>query len=256
MAEQSVEDKARQFGEELRSTLSNSVECNVEEFDYKVAEIDGLQICTIRSSPQPRIQLCARVGEDGEHVPTFGLELEYKVFFREGYLAVQKSSMTVGLGKAKEPLFRYEYDRGSRSVPTAHLHVHGHRDELIHGMLLGSSGRTTRRLKALQKNGLDATLPTLSQIHFPLGGRRLRPGLEDLLELLITEFGVAPAREDWKSYLATRRRAWRELQLDTLIARNLGRVIEVLDEHGYKVRPMEPAEGAEVSSGDPALEEY
>lgn len=252
---EALEARARLFGEQLRETLIHTVTSNAEPFDYTVTEVNDLAVCTLRSAPQPRVQLYTLV--EGERVPTFGLELEYKVFLGD-FLTVQESSMGVGLGESNEPIFRYEYVRApSGGIPTAHLHVHGHRDEFIHGMLLGSAKRPTRRLNAIRKRGLRAQFPTMSQVHFPLGGRRMRPGLEDLLELLILEFGVAPASEDWKTYLEGQRREWRELQLDTLISRNLDRVVEKLGHLGFEVRPKDGrSDEFPVGGGDPAMPEY
>lgn len=250
-----VEARARLFGEQLREMLIRTVKSNAEAFDYTVTEVNDLAVCTLRSTPQPRVQLYSLV--EGEEVPTFGLELEYRVFLGD-FLTVQQSSMGVALGESNEPIFRYEYVRAPDSgISTAHLHVHGHRDEFIHGMLLGSGKRSDRRLKRIQKRGLRAQFPTMSQIHFPLGGRRLRPGLEDVLELLISEFSVAPADGEWKAYLEGQRRKWRRLQLDTLVSRNLNQVVAKLDQLGFEVRPKQDS-GAElpVRDEDPAMHEF
>lgn len=49
-------------------------------------------------------------------------------------------------------------------------------------------------------------------IHFPLAGARFRPCLEDVIELLINEFGVN-AQPGWQNAIRCGRIAWRHIQL-------------------------------------------
>lgn len=252
---EALEERAKQFGDELLETLQGTVESNAETFDYTVVETGSRALGTLRSTPQPYVQLYAQ-GEGGL-IPTFTMGIEYKVFFNH-FLTVQQSSIRLGLagGGREEPIFRYEYLREPNGkTPSAHLHVHGHRDEFIHGMLLGTTGRPGKRHQGIQQKGTKAHLPTMSQVHFPLGGRRLRPGIEDVLELLIEEFGIAPAQEEWRPFLEKRREQWRRLQTRALVSQNVGFVKEILDDLGYEVTPR--GEGTDLAGQqDPALREY
>ncbi|GAB3845859.1 hypothetical protein [Nesterenkonia populi] len=250
-----LDERAKEFGQKLLNTIKSAVKCDAEEFDYTVSEAKGQRFGTLRSAPLPSVQLYGKV--EDELVPTFSLELEYRLFLGE-FLTVHESSVKVGLGPSErdEPLFRYEYVRNPHGqLPTAHMHVHAHRDEFIHGMLLGTTNRANRRLKEMAKKGLRAELPTLSQIHFPLGGRRLRPGLEDILELLITEFAVQPASERWREHLEAGRKDWRETQLRALVDRNEELVLDELRERGYKITSP-PKITKTAQSLDSALTEY
>lgn len=249
-----LEARARKFGRELLETLQRTVESNAEEFDWTVTQLsNGNQVGTLRSTPGPQIKLFSKAGD--QLIATFGIAVEFKVFF-DDYLTVQESSIAVGLGDSErdEPIFRYEYVRSPRNpaLPVAHLHVHGHRDEFIHGMLLSSAQRPKDRWKKIEKSQLKAKLPTMSQVHFPLGGPRLRPGLEDVIHLLITEFGVA-SKPGWYEFLNQRRREWRTLQLRALIHRNPDLAAEVLSEKGYSV---EAPQGHQGSPPDPALTRF
>lgn len=248
-----LEERALAFGEDLLGSFQNTVESNLEKFNYTVTEAtDGQLIGTLRSAPRPRVQLYSRA--DGELVPTFAIGVIFRVFYDE-FLTVQESSIDVGLGASDrdEPIFRYEYQRYSNSdTPTAHLHVHGHRDEFVHGMLLGATGRSKQRSQVLATKRLNATRPTMSQIHFPLGGPRLRPGIEDVLHLLISEFGVA-TKPNWRNYLESQRRQWRELQLRTFVRRNPHLAAEVLNGmDGYEV----VIQNATESVQDPSLGKF
>lgn len=99
-------------------------------------------------------------------------------------------------------------------------------------MMLSTSGRPKQRLRKLTQG----KLPYLSQIHFPLGGPRLRPGIEDVLEMLIREFGVKQ-KADAVEYLAQSRAEWRRLQLRALLARNHSDALDYLRSEGYTVTP-------------------
>lgn len=91
------------------------------------------------------------------------------------YLTLESSKFaveTLGEGTRAQPLFRYEYDRASRpEVPSAHLHVHAHRDELTWMMVLGERGRAKSR-------NAKGSMPILSELHFPLGGHPSAPVLK------------------------------------------------------------------------------
>ncbi len=103
-------------------------------------------------------------------------------------------------------LFRYEYERDKADgFPEAHLHVRG-----------------------------DWTIGNVPapKLHLPLGDRRFRPCLEDLVQFLIVEGGAAPRSGEWHSVLETSRQAFYEQQLRALIRRNPTLARSVLDEFG------------------------
>ena len=56
------------------------------------------------------------------------------------YMAVEKSKIEVLPTNSRQPIFRYEYDRNATQVPTAHMHVHAHRDAFTY--LMARSGTT------------------------------------------------------------------------------------------------------------------
>jgi hypothetical protein len=60
---------------------------------------------------------------------------------------------------------------------------------------MSRAGRDSRRGRALANNH---SVPAMRELHFPVGGPRFRPCLEDVLEMLVVELGVdcsADARE-------------------------------------------------------------
>ena len=58
-----------------------------------------------------------------------------------------------------------------------------------------------------------STYPALSRFHFPTGGHRFRPCLEDVLEALRQEFKLKVSdKEEWEARLAEARLKWRKIQ--------------------------------------------
>jgi len=69
----------------------------------------------------------------------------------------------------------------------------------------------------------------------------MRPSLEDLLELLIREFGI-DAQAGHQDALENGREAWRRRQIATLVRDAAEEAVRVLQENGCAVSP--PVSGA------------
>jgi hypothetical protein len=166
-------------------------------------------------------------------VPLISLRLDYRCWWDQAqqYLAVERSTVKVIAGRdgSKEPLFRYEFVRGTADhVPGAHIHVHAHRDDL------------TWLMTRADRNG-DGQLRRLHDWHFALGGGRFRPCLEDVLEMLINEVGVDVVTSDARERLARGRLRWRDRQLRAAVRDHPTAAAEVLTAMSYRVTP--PADG-------------
>lgn len=97
---------------------------------------------------------------------------------------------------------------------------------------MGYPGSGSRR--ARRRSVADA-VPHLSALHFPLGGARFRPAIEDVLQMVIEEFGVDHAA-GWRGVLERAREDWRVLQLKSAVRDDLESAAEVLRDHGYSVQ--------------------
>ncbi|MFE1522986.1 hypothetical protein [Schaalia turicensis] len=155
------------------------------------------------------------------------VRFDYAVFLdpETGSLTVDESTFSVIRGTdGKEPLVRWDYIRSPRSnIPCAHIQVHAHRDEWTHALLLGGnhSHRSRRRIKNATRT------PRIADVHFPVGGRRFRPCLEEVLLFVIDEFGVActpQAREALQQSM----REWEDIQLESAIRNNPATAVRVL----------------------------
>ena len=149
------------------------------------------------------------------------------------HLAVEKSSIRVmPYGSDTEaPLFRVEYVKDQDSHrPSSHIHVHAHRDEFTH--LMGFASKfdveRTKKVRNYFRRGTR-----LSELHFPTGGHRFRPCLEDVLEMLRVEFKLDVDNGKWQQHLRTARENWRRTQLAAAVRDCPDEALRVLvDEYG------------------------
>lgn len=125
----------------------------------------------------------------------------------------------VSLGNMKEPLVRFDYVR-DRGFAPAHINVHGESSAL--GMHFGATGLRE--------------LPKLQSLHWPVGGKRYRPCLEDVIEFLIEDLGV-PGKSGWRDAIADGRRRWYGHQLGAAVRADQATAVRVLEELGYRVIP-------------------
>lgn len=139
------------------------------------------------------------------------------------YLAMTQSTMSlytsaemgddeliVGIDYVREP---------ANQFPGSHLHVAGQRNDL-NDIYLGDE-RKSRKLRDL---------------HFPVGGRRFRPTLEDLIEFTITEEMVEP-RDGWRTALDAHRAKWTQVQVKAVTRRHQADAAAALAEAGWSLSP-------------------
>lgn len=134
------------------------------------------------------------------------------------YLTVQRSSYGLYLDPDLESVvFHYDYDREPEGeYPEAHVQVVGESVPLAE---LNSRVDVEKRL---------------GDLHFPVGGRRYRPSLEDLIEFLVVE-GYVRSREGWRHVLETHRTEFQRRQLMAAVRRDPVTAMEELRRHGYRV---------------------
>lgn len=152
------------------------------------------------------------------------------------FLRVAQSSIKVFAGRRAvgDPLFRYDYENpGSSDLPCAHLQIHAHRDQMTAAMSWAARHRAKRRKKSALKYPQPATL---SELHFPLGGHRFRPGLEDVLQMLAEEFG-ADTGPEWPAVRDAAREDYRRAQTAAAVRDCPTAAAEALTSLGFTVTP-------------------
>jgi hypothetical protein len=222
-----LEEQAQQFAADLTETVKHLVpDCS--PFHARTLTDSVAEKMAVRQEPDTGVPLMV----SGDALLTLKVSYACCLDGHQRYLAVDESKIAVYAGaKAQgEPLFRYEYQRQTASdLPAAHLHLHAHRDAFAHVMSRAgeSTSRGRRRARA------DA-VPRLNELHFPLGGHRFRPCLEDVLEMLVTEFGVDSTAKQLRELTAGRER-WRRKQLRSVVRDAPLEAVEVLRTMGYTV---------------------
>jgi hypothetical protein len=167
----------------------------------------------VRQEPASGIILCG-----GNENPILRLSVDYRCIYdgHKQYMAIEQSKIHVFVEPdGREPLFRYEFGRSFTSkIPGAHIQFHGTHPELEKAM--AECGDSTARAKARKRGRKPVRLDAL---HFPVGGSRFRPVLEDVLEMLIEEFGVKPVGSvvAARRVLADAREDWRRKQVATVV---------------------------------------
>lgn len=229
-------EQARQFAQRLTDTVK-SVAPDCDPFHARAISSNG----RIRVQQAPSTGVPLKV----DQVPILRLTTSYDCALdgEQRYLAVDKSQAAVYAGDTAkgEPLFRYEYIRKVQSdIPSAHLQVHAHRDAITY--VMGRAGSGTRRGQDRRNN---MNVPHLAELHFPLGGHRFRPCLEDILEMLITELGV-DCPSGGREALRTGREDWRRRQTRAAVRDAPDVAIGVLQELGYE---MQVSDGHKTPSG-------
>lgn len=151
------------------------------------------------------------------------------------HLRIRKSTFEVLYGAVQgEPMFRYEYDETmTHRLPRAHLHVHENQNLAALAAVSGEGTRIARQRAARVDRG--KRIFRAEDLHFPLGGDRFRPALEDLLQFLIEQLGVV-AVPGFQEAIRTGRRSWRERQLASAVSDNAEAAARALRTLGYAVK--------------------
>jgi hypothetical protein len=170
---------------------------------------------------------------DGEHL--LSLKVDYHCTWDSGgsFLAVDKSTFELVLPEVTEPLLRYDYLRSPKSdLPCAHFNVHGHRDELIYSMMAAGFRyqAKNRGKKAVRTN----KVPRLAQLHLPTGGHRFRPCLEDIIQMIVFEFGIDTV-DGWQDAIEMGRMIWKDSQLASAVRDNPSKAVEQLESMGFDI---------------------
>lgn len=217
-----LEAQADRFAVDLNDTLERSL-ITPQRFRSTVA---GTKFVVTTHDPEDDLRTSPLLLTLAE-IPMITLDVKYWCMWdRPGhYLAVEKSNFVVRAHGVDNPLFRVDYVRDPTArVPVSHVQVHAHRDEFVHLL--------TRSKRVIGTDNLGAA--ALSRFHFPAGGHRFRPCLEDLLEVLINEFNL-DRLETWKTALAEGRGRWRVIQLKSAVRDAPEEAASVLEGLGYTV---------------------
>lgn len=170
------------------------------------------------------------------------------------WLKVVRSSFGVFFAdRPNRPLFRYDFDDryGSR-LPKAHIHfqtdhpemnpTQAMRDTEESLTYLGVGSQRARRRRRHKKLNV-------SDLHFPVGGTRFRPALENLLLMMLEEYGVIPDALDPVEAVNELKRSlldWRIAQAKAVIRDMPLLAIDHLESEGFRVDANEGVLGPNI----------
>lgn len=224
-----LQTRANEFASELAATLTGVLPVGKEiELSVEVAEPGDPTRITVSTAPLPLFV-------DGDAALSLELDFRCEWDHRESYLAVNQSKIAVATADTDAPLFRYDFVGNAHSTPCAHLQIHAHRDEIVYHMVRGERHRSRRRSKRVDAPP-GGKYHRVADLHFPLGGRRMRPCVEDVLQFLIEEFAV-DTNKRWRDVIEAGRARWRRRQVGATVRDAPATAAGVLEELGYTVRP-------------------
>lgn len=140
------------------------------------------------------------------------------------YLKVMGSRFVLWSAMSGRPLARLEFSPLAHSCPVAHWQIHAESGAFTH--LLTQAH--IKKERAVRKP-FD-----LSTLHLPVGGERLRPCLEDVIEFVIFDCGVDRI-EGWRDALRAGREGWRRKQLASSVRDCPEEAARVLRQLGYAI---------------------
>jgi hypothetical protein len=149
--------------------------------------------------------------------PTCFLEAQYRCGLddRGQFLMVISSFFAIYAPDELTMLCHYDYERAKEGYPAAHVQIRG-------------------QCEALEALPGPRAAEELEKLHFPVGGRRYRPTIEDMVEFVVTE-GFARARPKWRQVVDEHREQFQEIQLRAAIRRRPDVAVDVLRD--MKVSP-------------------
>jgi len=199
-----LQAEARAFAKEtsdlLNATVTNGIRIGAAVHPTRGMLLGlGLGKNNLVADPIPLAQHAASARLFLSLVHTMVLDQE------EQFLTAFSTTYSVQIGDADDAdvLCSYDYVRNPpNKYPAAHMHVYSTSDET----------------KDLFET-LNTPKRKMADLHLPVGGKRFRPCLEDILEFLILDELVEP-RDGWEEAIEAGRELWFQRQLGAAVRRN------------------------------------
>lgn len=217
-----LRDRTNRFAKEIQTLLNCTIASHVQikavalsTGDDRLFSLGHLLHKSTMTAQRFPLKPCREKAELWMDV-SFQLRLDAE---RE-HLMVHKSFVGVfGSQTAKHGLFHYDYERDKADgYPDAHLQVYG------------QSG-----LFDQVNNPRTDAGRSFAQLHFPVGGKRFRPCLEDVIEFLIVE-RLVEARDGYEKVIEAGREGFRKNQLKAAMRRDPETVMRFVERYEIQSR--------------------
>lgn len=234
-----VGQQATEFAQRIETLLQNVLGGRGDGY---VAEPEGMSLRGGRTGYRitQRNGRGIPLNSDGETVAGLSFRFQCSCRNEDSWLQIDKSVIMITVEPEHMPLFHYDYNRERTSeTPGAHINIFGSNDAATRIML--SCGKGLRSKNRRKKYINDGAFPTFSTLHFPVGGDRFRPGLEDMLQMAVYEFHI-DVTDEWEKPLNYSRAEYRERQLKALVREYPDLAWDALTENGADLakRPERP----------------
>lgn len=220
MISDKLRDQTSRFTREIQALLNSTVASHVQikavalsKGDDRLFMLGNLLTKNTLTAQRFKLRPLAPKAELWMDV-SFQLRLDAE---RE-HLMVHKSFFGLfGSRDAKHGLFHYDYERDKADgYPDAHLQVDA----------------SSELFNTLNDPKCDSGR-SLAQLHFPVGGKRFRPCLEDIIEFLIVE-RLVEAKDGYEKVIEAGREGFRKNQLMAAMRRDPATVEAFVERYGLK----------------------
>lgn len=207
---------ARDFAGKIQQLLNSTICSNVRI--NTVVSRPGTALIGHRLTRRRLLSEPIPVRRDGRAKPHCWLDLSYTLCLDDhpNYLAVQTSFFAVLAPDGdRTPLCHFDYERDKPDgYPEAHVQVYGRSLALERWRLADGRG--------------------LEKLHFPTGGRRFRPTLEDVVDFLAAERLVPPLTDAGRHAVEAGREEFRRIQLRAAIRRDMETARQAVSDFGAR----------------------
>lgn len=184
--------EAERFADDLADLLEKTVS---DQPPVRALAVEGrVLVAPITEDGEQRADIPLSVR--GEHRLDLRFDFRCSWDFARKFLAVESSRFALKLPHLGEPLIRFDY-LSTHTWSPAHVQVHG--ESSAFGYLHAFTGS----LKP----------PKVQALHIPVGGRRLRPCLEDVVDFAIHDLAV-DAKDGASARIAEGQSRWKRLQVN------------------------------------------
>jgi len=185
-----------------------------------------------RSEDEKMPSLELRLPKDSDRIGRHQFRYEMTLDHQDEYLKVDLSSCAIRAESDGNALLRLDYVQATmagKRAPVSRWQIQAHHNAFANWLTRAQA--SSRR--AGNRSG------RVDKIHLTVGGERFRPCMEDVLHLLVTDFGVAKKSGHMRA-IENGRARWREVQLRSAVRDNPAVAAEALTQCGYDVTPVSP----------------
>lgn len=224
--------RSAEFADEVQCTIRSALPGDIE-IRSTASPVDPLRYVVQPDDPKARFPLT--IG--GDYLADLSVRFFLSMDTVHTWVKAVRTDFAITSVLDKKPLMRLDYRADMHTVPISHWQVHAERGAISH--LLGRAHAISPQLVAKPHD--------MSSLHFPVGGERFRPCLEDFLQFAIAEMGF-DAVTGWEAALAAGREGWRRIQLRSMTRDAQNEVVQALRDLGWTVDdlPGDPGESVRV----------